>query len=124
MCKLCNASLNTSGGGSKESWGGGVEEPPETASGVQRILRPEGRGTESTVSLAADTRVRRFGFSSGSSGGGGSSAFGGGSVGAGAGVEGSGVSCVGIVSDEIARLERRGVVDWDGARSFRGYRRE
>ena len=88
------------------------------------MLRPEGRGTESTVSLAEDTRVRRFGFSSGSPNGGGSSAFGGGSVGAGAGVEVSGSSCVVIVSDEITRLERRGVVDWDGARDFRGYRRE
>ena len=86
------------------------------------MLRPEGRGTESTVSLAEDTRVRRFGFSSGSSEGGGSAASGGGSVGGGVELEGIGESCAIVVdvSDEIARRETRLVVDWDGGRSFRG----
>ena len=123
MCRLCSASLNTSDGGSNEL--GGLDEgvPSGTSSGLHRTLRPEGRGTESTASFAVEARVRRLGFSSGSSDGGGSAALGGGPVGEGAEPEGSGTSGAAAVSDEIARRERRGVEGCEGVRSFRGYRR-
>ena len=117
MCRLCNASLNTSGGGSNEFW---AVLPSGASSGVHKMLRPEGRGTESTGSLTADTRVRRFGFSSGSSDGGGSAASGEGSVGGGAELEGSVTCGTAAVSDEMARRETRGVEGCDSARSFRG----
>ena len=81
----------------------GMDGELGASSGVQRMFKSGGRGTES-VSFTEDTRVRRFAFSSPSSGGGVSAALGFGSSG-GAGLGLSGCSCRGV-SDEMARLER------------------
>ena len=77
----------------------------EPSSGAHRILRPAGSGMDSTSESLTEVRVRRFGFSSTSSGGGVSAAFGGG-VEAGPAAKGdpSRGSCT-TLSDEIARLE-------------------